>query len=304
MTAVRKSKKGVASDGFQAIAMLLPYGILFSLFIAIPVAVAIFLSLTYFNLVQTPSFAGLANYIALITQDTTFFQHVLPNTIQFALIVGPGGFVIAFLLAWMLAQMTSLPRTIFALCIYMPSMAGGVFVSTVWRTIFSGNHTGYINALLLQWDLIDAPIQFLQSPQYLMSIIIIVSIWSAMGIGFLAILAGILNVNEELYEAAYIDGINNRFQEIIYITVPSLKPQMLFGAVMAIVGAFNNGAISVALSGANPTPQYAGQLITNHIDDFAFIRFEMGYAAAISVALLCIVWIFSKLAYRFFGERD
>jgi len=294
----------MAADGFYAMAMLIPYGLLFSLFIALPVAVAIFLSFTYFDLVSAPTFAGLANYISLITQDSTFFQYVLPNTLQFAIIVGPGGYIIAFLLAWMLAQITKVPRTILALCLYMPSLAGGVFISILWRTIFSGNQNGYINAWLLQWNLIDQPIQFLQSPEYLMTIMIVVSLWSAMGIGFLAMLAGILNVNEELYEAAYIDGLNNRFQEIIYITIPSLKPQMLFGAVMAIVGAFNNGGIGVALSGSNPTPQYAGQLITNHIDDFGTIRFEMGYAAAISVVLLCIVWVFSKLAYTFFGERD
>ena len=300
----RKQKRGMAADGFYAMAMLIPYGLLFSLFIALPVAVAIFLSFTYFDLVSAPTFAGLANYISLITQDSTFFQYVLPNTLQFAIIVGPGGYIIAFLLAWMLAQITKVPRTILALCLYMPSLAGGVFISILWRTIFSGNQNGYINAWLLQWNLIDQPIQFLQSPEYLMTIMIVVSLWSAMGIGFLAMLAGILNVNEELYEAAYIDGLNNRFQEIIYITIPSLKPQMLFGAVMAIVGAFNNGGIGVALSGSNPTPQYAGQLITNHIDDFGTIRFEMGYAAAISVVLLCIVWVFSKLAYTFFGERD
>ena len=299
-----KKRRGMTADGFYAMAMLIPYGLLFSLFIALPVAIAIFLSLTYFDLVSAPTFAGFANYIALITQDATFFQYVLPNTLQFAIIVGPGGYVIAFLLAWMLAQMTALPRTILALCIYMPSLAGGVFISVLWRTIFSGNQNGYVNALLLQWNIIDQPIQFLQSPDYLMIIMIIVSLWSAMGIGFLAMLAGILNVNEELYEAAYIDGLNNRFQEIIYITIPSLKPQMLFGAVMAIVGAFNNGGIGVALSGSNPTPNYAGQMITNHIDDFGSIRFEMGYAAAISVVLLCVVWIFSKLAYTFFGEKD
>jgi multiple sugar transport system permease protein len=207
-------------------------------------------------------------------------------------------------MAWMLAQIQRVPRTILALLLYMPSLAGGVFIGVLWRTIFSGDQSGYINAILLRWNLIRTPLQFLQSPDYLMGIMILVSLWSAMGIGFLAMLAGILNINEELYEAAYIDGLRNRFQEIIYITVPSMKPQMLFGAVMAIVGAFNNGAIGVALSGANPTPQYSGQLITNHIDDYGFLRYEMGYAAAVSVALLCIVWVFSKIAYTFFGERD
>ena len=303
MAAARK-RPTLFTDGMYAFGMLVPYALLFSVFIAFPIAGAITLSLTFFDLVQAPVFAGLANYISLLTQDETFFRHVLPNTLQFALIVGPGGYVVAFLLAWMLAQMTKGPRTIFALCLYMPSMAGGVFVSVVWTTIFSGNQSGFVNALLLNWNLIDQPVQFLLSPDYLMTIMILVSLWSAMGIGFLAMLAGILNVNEELYEAAYIDGLSNRYQEIIYITIPSLKPQMLFGAVMAIVGAFNNGAIGVMLSGSNPTPQYAGQLITNHIDDFAFQRFEMGYAAAVSVVLLCMVWVFSKLAYALFGERD
>jgi multiple sugar transport system permease protein len=291
-------------DGLNAFALLLPYGLLFSLFIAIPVAIAIFLSFTYFNVVQAPQPAGFYNYITLLTQDSVFFRNVLPNTVQFALVVGPGGYAISFILAWMLAQIPSAPRTVLALALYTPSMAGGVFISVIWRTIFSGNQNGYINAILMQYNLIDTPIQFLQSPDYLMGIMIFVSLWSAMGIGFLAMLAGILNVNEELYEAAYIDGIRNRFQEIIYITIPSLKPQMLFGAVMAIVGAFNNGAIGVALSGGNPTPQNAGQLITNHIEDYGFLRYEMGYAATISVALLGLVWLFSKVAYAFFGESD
>jgi multiple sugar transport system permease protein len=148
------------------------------------------------------------------------------------------------------------------------------------------------------------PVQWLLDPVYIMPIMIFVSLWAAMGIGFLAMLAGILNINEELYEAAYVDGLKNRFQEIIYITIPSLKPQMLFGAVMAIVGAFNNGAIGVQLTGVNPTPQNAGQMMTNHIDDYALLRYEMGYAAAISVVLLGIVWVFSKLAYSLFGEKE
>jgi multiple sugar transport system permease protein len=291
-------------DGLYAFILLTPYGVLFSLFIAIPVAISIALSFTYFNVVQAPEPAGFYNYITLLTQDNVFFRNVLPNTIQFALIVGPGGYAISFILAWMLAQVPPAPRTVLALALYTPSMAGGVFISVIWRTIFSGNQNGYVNAILMQYNLIDTPIQFLQSPEYLMGIMIFVSLWSAMGIGFLAMLAGILNINEELYEAAYIDGIKNRFQEIIYITIPSLKPQMLFGAVMAIVGAFNNGAIGVALSGGNPTPQNAGQLITNHIEDYGFLRYEMGYAATISVALLAIVWIFSKIAYAFFGESD
>jgi multiple sugar transport system permease protein len=137
-----------------------------------------------------------------------------------------------------------------------------------------------------------------------MTIMIVVTLWGSMGVGFLAMLSGVLNINKEIYEAGYIDGIKNRFQEIIYITIPSMKPQMLFGAVMAVVGTFQAGAIGVALSGANPTPQYAGQLMVNHLEDYGFIRYEMGYAAAISVILLLVVYIFSKVAWRLFGEKD
>lgn len=306
-TAVKnKYGKMQKKENLNSFLFLLPYGLLFSLFVLVPVIVAIGLSLTYFNVVGKVEFSGVGNYITMITQDDVFFKNILPNTVRFSLIVGPGGFLLSFLLAWMLAQIQPVPRTIFALACYTPSLAGGVFISVIWRTIFSGSQNGYINAFLMQNNLIDKPIQFYgyQSPEYLMNIMIFVSLWSAMGIGFLSMLAGILNINEELYEAAYIDGIRNRFQEIIYITIPSLKPQMLFASVMAIVGAFNNGAIGVQLSGGNPTFQYSGSVIINHIEDYAFLRYEMGYAAALSVALLGIIWVFSKFAYKFFSDSD
>lgn len=177
-------------------------------------------------------------------------------------------------------------------------------MQVIWKALFSGDINGYINSLLIRLDIIQQPIQWLQSPQYLMPIMIVVTIWSSMGVGFLAMLAGILNVNPELYEAGYIDGISKKWQEIVYVTIPSMKPQMLFGAVMSVVSTFQAGAIGVQLSGSNPTPQYAGQLIVNHIEDYGFLRYEMGYAAAVSVFLLLLIWLSSKVAWKFFGERD
>lgn len=301
---VKTKKLHVQRDGLRAFLLLFPYGLLFFTFIAIPIAIAIGLSFTYFDVINKPTFAGLANYIVLITQDEAFLKFVLPNTFKYALIVGPGGYVLSFLLAWMLAQIQKVPRTILSLAIYTPSMLGNVFIGVIWKSVFSGDQRGIFNHLLIQLDVIDQPIMFLLSPDYLMNIMIFVSLWSSMGIGFLAMVSGILNINEELYEAAYVDGMRNRFQEIIYITIPSMKPQMLFGAVMAIVNAFNTGWIGVTLSGQNPTPGLAGQLITNHIDDYGFQRYEMGYAAAVSVALLLIVMLFSKTAHGLFGEKE
>ncbi len=302
--AVPKKKHFSRRQGFEAFWLLLPYGIPFILFILVPVITAVALSFTTFDVINPPRLTGFLNYISLFTQDTVFLKNVLPNTFLYALVVGPGGYALSFLIAWMLTQIQKGPRTILSLAIYTPSMLGSVFIGVVWRAIFSGDQRGIVNYLLLKLGVLDQPLQFLLTKDYFMLIMIIVSLWSAMGIGFLAMISGILNVNTELYEAAYVDGIRNRFQEIVYITIPSMKPQMLFGAVMAIVNAFNMGWIGVTLSGANPTPEYSGQLITNHIDDFGFIRYEMGYAAALSVVLLLIVYMFNRIAHRFFGERD
>ncbi|MEQ6377852.1 sugar ABC transporter permease [Bacillaceae bacterium S4-13-56] len=295
-----KNKKNQLSTSV----FLAPYLILFITFIVVPVVIAIGLSFTYFNTIEMPKFIGLDNYVNILTQDNTFMQFVLPNTLIFSLIVGPGGYILAFLLAWMLAQITKGPRTVLALILYSPSMTAGIATAVVWKIIFSGSETGYLNHFLISSGFINEPIQFLQSPEYLMVIMIIVTLWGSMGVGFLAMLSGVLNINKEIYEAGYIDGIRNRFQEIIYITIPSMKPQMLFGAVMAVVTTFQAGAIGVELSGQNPTPQYAGQLIVNHLEDFGFIRYEMGYAAALSVLLLLFIYAFSRIATKFFAEKD
>lgn len=287
-----------------AYAFLFPYSLLFIVFIVIPVLTAVVLSFTFFDSIQPPRFVGLNNYIALITQDDTFMRYVLPNTITFAMIVGPLGYASAFILAWILAQLPRIPRTLFALILYLPSMTASVAMAVVWKTLFSGDQTGYLNSFLMGLGVIGEPIQWLQSPQYLMLIMILVTLWSSMGIGFLAMLAGILEISPELYEAAAIDGLSSRFQEIFYITIPSMKPQMLFAAVMSAVGTFQAGAIGVTLSGSNPTPQYAGQLIVNHIEDYGFLRYEMGYAAAVSVVLLLMVLGFSRVATRLFGSEE
>ena len=229
---------------------------------------------------------------------------ILPNTILFAIIVGPGGYVLSFLLAWVLSQLPKLPRTIMTLIVYSPSMTSGIAMTVLWKIIFSGDEQGYLNSILLSMELINEPIQWLQSSQYIMPVMIIVTLWGSMGVGFLAMLSGILSINRELYEAAYLDGISNRFQEIVYITVPAMKNQMLFGAVMAIVNAFSAGAIGVQLTGSNPTPNYAGQLIVNHIDDYGILRRELGMSAALSVILLIIVYLFSWIFRRLFSDND
>ena len=251
-----------------------------------------------------PHFVGLSNYIALFTQDLDFMQSALPNTIKYALIVGPVGYMLTFFLAWVLAQLPRRFRNVAAIILYSPSLTGSILISVVWKAMFSGDSRGYINYLLLNWGIINEPLQFLQDKTTIFVIMVFVGLWSSMGIGFLAMLSGILNTNREIYEAAYVDGMKNRFQEVIYITIPSMKPQMMFGAVMAIVGTFNSAGLASALTGASPTPQLAGWLISDHMQDYAFSRMEMGYASSLSVVLLMMVLVFYFVANHFFRSDD
>ena len=288
----------------NAYLFMTPYLLLFATCIIAPIIIAILLSFTSFNGVNAPKLVFLDNFIYLFTKDKVFIQYVLPNTLKFALIVGVGGYVLSFFMAWCLAQMPKRSRTILSIILYTPSMTMGVAMGVLWIIIFSGSDTGYLNYALISLNMINEPIEWLQNPKYLMTIMIIISLWGSLGVGFLAMLSGILNIPQDVYEAAYVDGMRNRFQEVFYITIPMMKPQMLFGAVMAVVNTFAAGSIGVSLAGSNPTPQYAGQLIINHIDDYIYNKYEFGMASAVTVILLIIILIISRIAYKLFGSRD
>lgn len=299
----RKNKISRRENNWHGWVFIAPYALIFSIFILIPVILAVILSFTNFDAIQFPKWVGFLNYITLLTSDAEFMKYVLPNTVIYAVVVGIGGYILSFILAWALCNLSKGPRTIFALILYSPSMTTGVAMTVLWKVIFSGDQAGLLNSWLMELGVITEPIIWLIDARFLLPIVIIIGLWSSMGIGFLSMIAGILNTDETLYEASAIDGVSNRFQEMIYITIPQMKPQMLFAAVMAIVGAFQNGAMSALLVG-NPSPGYASQLLVNHIEDYGFLRYEMGYAAAVSVVLLLIVQLFSKGANALLTEKD
>ncbi|RAV21106.1 sugar ABC transporter permease [Paenibacillus contaminans] len=280
-----------------------PFMICFTVFIVIPIVLANALAFFSFDAISMPTFIGWDNFLAILTQDRIFLQNAIPNTFKFAIIVGPLGYSLSFLLAWLIHQLPKRIRDIFTIAIYTPSLSAGVAMSVVWLVIFNGDRIGYLNNFLLSIGVVQDPQLWLQDPQYFMNIMIIVSLWASMGVGFLAMLAGLQTVNTELYEAGAIDGISNRLQEIYYITIPAIKPQMLFGAIMSVVGTLKAGAIGALLAGSPITPQYSGHLITNHIEDYAFIRYELGYASALSVVLLLLVYGSSRLSFRLFSSK-
>ncbi|KKC47155.1 MULTISPECIES: carbohydrate ABC transporter permease [unclassified Paenibacillus] len=300
---LRRFASDLRRDAFCYV-FLAPFLICFLVFIVVPVAMAATLGFTSYDGFGKLHFIGFDNYIALFTQDIVFLTKALPNTFLFALIVGPGGYVLSFLFAWLIHQLPLKVRDYYTLVFYAPSMAGAVALSVVWIAAFSGDRVGYVNNFLLSMGWIDGPIVWLQDPKSLMKIMILVSLWMSFSVGFLAMLAGLQTVNRELYEAGRIDGISSRLQEVFYITVPSMKPQMLFSAVMTIVSTLKAGSISTQLTGMAVTPQYAGHLIINHIDDYAFIRFELGYASALSVILLLLSYFVMRFAYRLFNSKE
>ena len=303
---INKNSKtnGINGSPWSTFFLTAPYITLFFIFIALPVFISALLSLTYFNAIDFPTFVGLKNYVNMFSVDRDFMQYVVTQTLTFAIIVGPGGYLLSFLIAWMLAQLPKALRTVLALIVYVPSLAGGVLIGVIWKSLFSGDQWGWLNAILMEFGAINAPISFLTSPIYLLPITIFVALWSSFGIGFLSILSALCNLDPELYEAAHIDGIKNRFQETIYVTIPQMRGSMYFAAIMSITNAMSAGALAVTLSGANPTPQKAAQTIIPHMNDYAFIRNELGYASAMSVVLLVFTLLFSKVANMMFGSKD
>ena len=268
---------------------LAPYAILFFTFFILPICTSIFYSFTYYNILEPARFVGLQNYINLILQDEVFLTSV-KNTFVIAVITGPVGYILSFMFAWFINELPKWLRAVAVVIFYAPSIAGNAF--TVFSIIFRGDAYGYLNSILLNFGFIDAPQLWLTNPASIMPVLIIVILWMSMGTGFLSFVAGFQGIDKSMYEAGYVDGIRNRWQELYYITLPSMKPMLLFGAVMSITSAFNVCDVPRALAGY-PSTDYAARTVVTHLFDYGFSRFEMGYASAIAT-LLFIVMILSK----------
>lgn len=283
----RKLFSGSKSDNIQAMLMLSPFFVLFFLFVILPVLSSGVLSFFSFDMVGKFEFAGFENYLRMFATDK-IFPKVFKNTLVFAVITGPLGFILSFVLAWFVNEFSPKVRTILSFMFYAPSLVGNAFL--IWQVAFSNDSYGYVNSALLSLGIITDPVLWLKDPKYIQAIIIIVQLWQSMGISFLANISGLQNVNAELYEAGVIDGIRNRWQELWYITLPAMKDMLLFSAVMAIQGAFSAGAISAAMVGY-PSAEYSADMIVQYMEDVGTIKYEMGYASSIAVVLFFMMII-------------
>ncbi|MGN0379498.1 MAG: carbohydrate ABC transporter permease [Butyrivibrio sp.] len=267
-------------------AMLAPYFILFFLFTVLPVVISMILSFTYFNMLEPPKFIGWQNYIKLFLDDDIFLI-ALKNTLIFAVITGPISYILCLLFAWIINEFKGKLRAFLTLIFYAPSICGNAYM--VWQLILSGDRYGYLNGILLKLGIIDEAILWMKTEKYVLPMLIIVQLWLSLGTGFLSFIAGLQTVDKSLYEAAALDGVKNRWQELWYVTLPAMKPQLMFGAVMQITQSFAVCDISLNLAG-NPSVNYAGATVVTHLLDYGSGgRMEMGYASAIATVLFLLM---------------
>lgn len=271
----------------QSYILMAPFFTLFFLFTVLPVITSIIISFTYFNMLEFPHFVGWDNYARLFLEDDIFLIS-LKNTILFAAVTGPVSYVACFVFAWLINEFPAKLRAFMTLIFFAPSISGNIFF--IWLIIFSGDAYGYANGFLMKIGLIYEPIQWLQDPTYILAIVMLVQLWLSLGTSFLAFIAGLQTIDQNLFEAGAIDGIQNRWQELWYITLPSMKPQLLFGAVIQITTSFAVADVSMELAGF-PSVQYAAHTIVTHLIDYGSIRFEMGYASAIATILFLMMMI-------------
>lgn len=282
----------------QLYLMLAPYMLCFALFTVIPVLVSIYFSFTQFNVLQPPQFVGLRNYSKLFLDDPIFLK-AIKNTLLLALITGPFGYIFSFLMAWLLCELPPRLRAVLTVIFYAPSISGNAYV--IFTQLFSGDAYGFINARLLNLGVISDPVLWLRDESYMMAIVILVSLWMSLGVGFLSFIAGLQGVEKAQYEAAEVDGVRNRWQELWYITLPNMVPQLLFGAVMAVTSSLAVADVTVALNGF-PSTNYATHTIINHLNDYGIIRLEMGYACAIAVLLFFMMLFINKIVQKTLGK--
>lgn len=274
--------------------MLAPFFILFFTFTILPVLTSVVLSFFNFDAVSMPTFAGFDNYLRMFVQDDVF-PTALRNTLVFAIVTGPIGFMLAFVLAWMVNEFNPAVRTLLSFLFYAPALTGNVYF--IWKILFSGDSYGYLNSTMMSLGLIVDPVQWLKSPSYAMPIIIIVQLWLSLGITFLANISGLQNVNPELYEAGAIDGVKSRWHELWYITLPSMREILMFGCVMQIQSAFSVSAVAIELCGY-PSVNNSVDTIVSLLSDVGNARYEMGYAAAISVFLFILMAVTKNLMFK------
>ena len=278
--------------------LVLPFMLLFVVFTVLPVVISLFMSFTSFNILEPPRWVGLDNYFRLFFSDEVFIKSI-GNTLVLALAVGPMGYILCLLVAWFVNELQPKVRSVVTLIFYAPAVSGNIYL--VWATLFSKDEFGWLNGILIRYGLTGGAVRWLEDPRYMMPIVIGVALWASLGISFLTFIAGLQGIDRSYYEAAAIDGLRNRWQELWFITLPMMRPQLIFGAVLSISASFGIGAITTALTGL-PSTNYTVHTIMNHLELYGGVRYEMGYASAIATLLFLLMISSNKIIQRLIAK--
>lgn len=297
-TKIRKSSRSYLKMNYQGYVLMIPYLLVFFTFTVWPVISAIALSFTSYNVFESPKFLGFDNYVQLFFTDT-IFPIALKNTFLLAIVVGPLSYFLSLFLAWCVNEFKNPWKTILTVIFYLPTLSQATF--TIWLIVFDGDIYGYLNSFLINFGFITEPIQWLRDPKYMMSVVIVVQLWVSLGTSFLTLRAGFNTVDRQYYEAAAMDGIKNRFQELWYITLPMMVPHLLLSAILAITNTFTTATVATAMTGF-PSVNYATHTLMHHLQDYAFIRYERGYASAIATVLFLFSLFANKLSQKLIGK--
>ncbi len=271
-----------------------PFSVVFIIFTVLPVLMAIFYSFSYFNLLEAPRFIGWTNYRRLLLEDDVFIL-ALTNTALIAVVLGPAGYLLSFMFAWFINELPPKIRAFLTLLFYAPSLAN---IYIIWQLFFSSDAYGIINSYLISLGAIFEPIRWLHDARTLMPVVIIVLLWASLSTSFLAFIAGLQTIDPALFEAGAVDGVRNRWQELWFITLPTLRPQLMFSAIMSITASFAVGDTITRLVGF-PSPSYAVHTIMHHLQDYGYIRFDMGYACAIATILFLLMVSVNEVVQMF-----
>jgi len=297
-----RRKKAFTSKDVWGWLFMSPFIISLVLFGIIPVFYSLAMSFFSYNLYEPPVFIGLSNFRSLFLEDNEFSK-AIKNTIIYAFTVTPIVFFLNFFLAWVINSFKKGIRNLFVVLFYIPQMTSGVAMTVIWLYIFSGDRYGILNYFLTSMGWITAPVQWTSNTEILFMVVIFIGIMMGSGMSFLTFVAAFQALPADMYEAGRIDGIRNNFQELVYLTMPQMKPQLLFSAVTSSVSAFAISDIPTMVAGF-PSPDYAAHTIALHMQDYGFTRFEVGYASAISIVLFTLTFLTGFVLRKALATRD
>jgi putative chitobiose transport system permease protein len=275
---------------------LAPALILIAVFLVYPIASVFYYSLLDYDIVTAPTFIGLKNYERLLV-DPTFWKALIHSVTY--LLVTPT--IIALSLALAIVVNRKLRGIhIFRALYYLPAVSGSIAIGISWRWLFDRN--GFLNSALLSLGVIDEPIQWLAEPSLTLGIAMLLTIWAGIGYYAVIFLAGLQNVPEELYDAARIDGCNS-VQKHWYVSIPGLRPQIVFVFVISSLAAIKVFDEIYVLTGRTGGILDSGTTIVFYLWKQAFQLDHAGYASAIAVVLLALTLLFSIVNIRTLERR-